>query len=598
MVMKRTPLLLALSAFALLSACDDGGNAQKTSWLDWLKGKDEPRKMALIGYSSDYVRETQAGNYLAGQFAQYRGDWKTANLYLDKVMQIDTANIELQQRAMVLAMQAGDSNRAIALARKVLEEDDKNLLALLFIGVDQMSRQEYADAIRSMSRMPANGIADFVRPILIAWASAPDGKVDDEMLVASGPLHAYHALLIADYLGTVKEPEKYFINVLAGGGADPHMLEMMADVYARQGKAEIAAKLYQTLIEQANENNMPARAAMLQEKSKNPDATKADRFQTPAQGSAEAFYNMARILFNDQSDESALVFARLSQLLDPAKIDTKMLMARMMIRGDHPEEAVAIYKSIPAGSEEYAEAQRNAAELLEKDGKIDESIAFLEKSYQDSKDVNALIQIGDVYRRAERHLEAIKAYDRVMDLIGGKASSDYWHLLYARGMSYERSGNLKKAEEDLEAALEFRPDHPYLLNYLGYSWADQDKKLDKALQLIERAANLKPDDGYIIDSLGWVYFKMANYEDAVKELEKAVELVPYDPTINDHLGDAYWQVGRKNEARFQWQRALNHTKDDEKMKAAIGLKITDGLTIKKPPVMEAKTVDTEAPVKR
>lgn len=597
MAMKRTPLLLALSALALLSACDDGGNAQQTSWLDWIKSKDEPKQMAMIGYPSDYVRETQAGNYLAGQFAQYRGDWKTANLYLDKVMQLDSANIELQQRAMVLAMQAGDANRAIALARKVLEEDDKNLLALLFIGVDQMSRQEYAEAIKSLSRMPENGIADFVRPILIAWASAPENKVDDEMLVASGPLHAYHALLIADYMGKVKDPEKYFVNVLTGGGADPHILEMMADVYARQGKAELAAKLYETLIAQANETNMPARAAMLQEKLKNPDSTKAIRFQTPAQGSAEAFYNMARILFNDQSDESALVFARLAQHLDPAKVGTKMLMARMMVRGDHPEEAVGFYKSIPADSDDYAEAQRNAAELLEKDGKIDESIAFLEKSYQDSKDVDALIQIGDVYRRAERHLEAIKAYDRVMDVIGGKASSDYWHLLYARGMSYERSGNLKKAEEDLEAALEFRPDHPYLLNYLGYSWADQDKKLDKALELIERAANLKPDDGYIIDSLGWVYFKMANYEDAVKELEKAVELVPYDATINDHLGDAYWQVGRKNEARFQWARALNHSKDD-KLKAGIELKISEGLTIKKPPVMEAKTVGPEVPVKR
>ena len=115
--------------------------------------------------------------------------------------------------------------------------------------------------------------------------------------------------------------------------------------------------------------------------------------------------------------------------------------------------------------------------------------------------------------------------------------------------------------------------------------------------MIERAANLKPDDGYIIDSLGWVYFKLANYEDAVKELEKAVELVPYDPTINDHLGDAYWQVGRKNEARFQWARALNHSKDD-KLKAGIELKISEGLTIEKPPVMEAKSVDAEAPVKR
>ena len=269
----------------------------------------------------------------------------------------------------------------------------------------------------------------------------------------------------------------------------------------------------------------------------------------------------------------------------------------MMVRTDHPEEAIEFYKSIPAGSAEYDEAQRSAAELLEKEGKIDQSIVYLENAYAQTKDIDALVQIGDVYRRAERHLEAIKAYDRAVSVLGGKVSSDYWHLLYARGMSYERSGNLKKAEDDLEAALEFRPDHPYLLNYLGYSWADQGKKLDKSLELIEKAANLKPDDGYIIDSLGWVYYKMANYEDAVVQLEKAVELVPYDPTINDHLGDAYWQVGRKNEARFQWARAMNASKDD-KEKAALELKISDGLDVKKTPVMEAKTAHPEEPVKR
>ena len=599
MIRNRKSLFLALSAVALLSACDDSGNTEKTSWLDWLKGKDEPAKASLMAtYDSDYVRETQAGNYLAGQFAQYRGDWKTANKYLDKVIQIDAGNVELQQRAMVLAMQAGDVNRAIVLARKVLEEDNKNLLALLFIGVDQISQQEYSDAIRTLSKMPENGIADFVRPILIAWAQAPEKKVDDDMLVSSGPLHAYHALLIADYLGTVKDPEKYFVNVLTGGGADPHILEMMADVYSRQEKKELADKIYDTLITQAQESNLLARADVLKKKRDNPEATKAQRIQTPAQGSAEAFYDMARILYNDQSDESALVFARLAQHLDPAKTDTKMIMARMMVRGDHPDDAIEFYKSIPAGSPEYTEAQRSAAELFEKEGKIDESIAFLEQTYTRDKDVNALIQIGDVYRRAERHLEAINAYDRAVTALGGKVSSDYWHLLYARGMSYERSGNMKKAEDDLEAALEFRPDHPYLLNYLGYSWADQGKKLDKSLELIEKAATLKPDDGYIIDSLGWVYYKTGNYDMAVTELEKAIEMVPYDPTINDHLGDAYWQVGRKNEARFQWQRALNHLKD-EKLKPALELKISEGLEIKHSPVKEAKTArPDEEPVKQ
>ncbi|HPF78333.1 MAG TPA: tetratricopeptide repeat protein, partial [Alphaproteobacteria bacterium] len=133
-------------------------------------------------------------------------------------------------------------------------------------------------------------------------------------------------------------------------------------------------------------------------------------------------------------------------------------------------------------------------------------------------------------------------------------------------------------DADLKAALAFRPNHPYLLNYLGYSWADQGINLEEALDMIKEAAMSKPEDGYIADSLGWVYYKMNDFEAAIPHLEQAVELLPYDATINDHLGDAYWRVGRKMEARFQWRRAANYSEDDEgKLKKEIEEKIVSGL---------------------
>lgn len=244
-------LLLALSAIALLSGCDDN-DGQKSSWLEWLIGKDDPKaqQVLMAGLPADYTRETTSGNYLASQFAQYRQDWGNANKYIDRLIQLDPENIDLQQRAMILAMQSGDADRAIMLARKVLEEDNKNLLGLLFIGIDELSRQQYDDAIHTLGKMPQNGIADFIRPILIAWAKAPDKKVDLDALIANGPLHAYHALLIADYAGPVADPDKYFVNVVTGGGADIHVLEMMADVFARQGKQDLAKKIYDSLFEE------------------------------------------------------------------------------------------------------------------------------------------------------------------------------------------------------------------------------------------------------------------------------------------------------------------------------------------------------------
>ena len=59
-----------------------------------------------------------------------------------------------------------------------------------------------------------------------------------------------------------------------------------------------------------------------------------------------------------------------------------------------------------------------------------------------------------------------------------------------------------------------------------------------------------------MDSLGWAYYRLEDYDRAIRHLERAVELEPDDPTLHDHLGDAYWMKGRFVEAGFEWSHAL------------------------------------------
>ena len=151
-----------------------------------------------------------------------------------------------------------------------------------------------------------------------------------------------------------------------------------------------------------------------------------------------------------------------------------------------------------------------------------------------------------------------------------------WLIYYFRGICNERAKQWVKAEEDLKQALKLFPDQPHVLNYLGYSWIDQGLNLDEGMRMIRRAVEQRPDDGYIVDSLGWAYYRLGNYEDAVKHLDRAVELKPDDPTINDHLGDAYWKVGRVLEAKFQWAHARDLKPEPDEL-AKINQKLQDGL---------------------
>lgn len=193
-----------------------------------------------------------------------------------------------------------------------------------------------------------------------------------------------------------------------------------------------------------------------------------------------------------------------------------------------------------------------------------------------SDKLEILDALGNILRSHKRYAEAIPYYDRALAMIT-KPERRHWIYYYARGTSYERIKNWDAAEVDLEKALALYPEQPLILNYLGYSWIDQGRKLKEGMAHIEKAVALKPDDGYIVDSLGWAHYMQGNFEEAVRYLERAVELKPDDPVLNDHLGDALWRVGREREARYQWEQALslNPEPDDE---AKIKKKLEAGLT--------------------
>jgi Flp pilus assembly protein TadD len=194
---------------------------------------------------------------------------------------------------------------------------------------------------------------------------------------------------------------------------------------------------------------------------------------------------------------------------------------------------------------------------------------------RDPQDLKPLDALGAIMRGHKRYDEAIGYYTKAIGIIK-KPEPRHWSYFYARGTSYERVHKWPQAEADLQQALKLSPDEAMILNYLGYSWVDQNKNLKAGMALIEKAVKLKPDDGYIVDSLGWAHYRTGNFKEAVKWLERSVELRPDDPILNDHLGDALWRVGREREAAFQWYQALTLKPEPEDAEK-IQKKLTSGL---------------------
>lgn len=516
-----------------------------------------------------------AGSYLAGFFAQRHHDWNNAHDFINKSLSEDETNTALLKRAIMLSIGAGEYENAFNLAHALSKQEKDESIGQLFLAVEAFKKEDYDQAALILQDMDTGGIADFIKPMLHSWLEAAKGNLDISGLEKNS-IHISHGILIAHYLEDKDQIENLLAESLALGGFTINELKRAGDIYASIGRYEKAKDIYEQVVAfNAGDKETAEKIEKIEA------GDKIEGFKgisSPQEGIGLALYDMARLFFREGSDDSAHIFAHMALYLNPDDVETHILLAGIAGRNERYDEAIAYYNSVKDDSAYSIEAQREIANLLEDSGRSEEAIQALRQLVENENDMESLIKIGDIYRRAEQFDDAIAAYDEAEDRIGAdNILPDFWHLYYVRGMALERKGDWERAEQDLQAALDFKPNQPYILNYLGYAWADQGKNLDKAREMIEKAARLEPNDGYIIDSLGWILYRDGEYKKAVKHLERAVELLPYDPTINDHLGDAYWKVGRKLEAKFQWKRAKNHIKNDETLMAAINKKLEQGL---------------------
>jgi tetratricopeptide (TPR) repeat protein len=172
-------------------------------------------------------------------------------------------------------------------------------------------------------------------------------------------------------------------------------------------------------------------------------------------------------------------------------------------------------------------------------GKTDEAVEILRKGIEYKRDeIDFYTLLSSIYESKEDYVKAQEALDEGLTIEGEDID-----LIYRLGTLLDRKENKDEAIAQMRRVLELDPDNADAMNYIGYTYAEQNVNLDEALILIQKAINIKPDNGYYIDSLGWVYYRQGQYDLALTSLEKAFSLIEGgDPTIAEHLGDVYMKM--------------------------------------------------------
>lgn len=493
------------------------------------------------------------GAYLTGRFAVQRTDLEVAADKLEAASARDGSVREVATQAFIAATLAGRPTAALMAAGL-----PDNPVAQLVLADREALSGNWDRAEAGYAALPQQGLTQVLRPLLIAWSQAGAGRTDAALATLQTILDgqrfrgvvALHAAMIADLGGRVGAAGPLYQTALAEYGSPNLRLGMiLASWQARHGTPGEAAQTIRTMTG-VNGDLALARTALEAQVS-------APAVRNAADGIAEAYLAMAATLRQQNSPDSALVLLQLALTLRPDFTAARLLLADVQEGAKRGPSALATLSAVPANDPLFAVVQLRRAALMDNAGQTEEAVALLNGLAAEHPDrPEPLAQLGDLLRRKSRFPEAAAAFDRAIARVAVPTRNN-WPLFYERGIAFERSGNWAKAEADFEYALQLAPEQPSVLNYLGYSWTEQNRNLDRARSMIERAAALRPNDGAILDSLGWVLLRQGDKEGALANLERAAQLQPEDGVINGHFGDALQAVGRLREAEFQWRRALN-----------------------------------------
>jgi len=529
---------------------------------------------------STYSRTSISGNYLAARHAGTERDASAASTYYKAALRADSNNAELLGRTFLAVLANGEVDEAGRLAERVLKADKIDRIARLVLGVRAIKQKQYQAARSQLTQSVRGPITDLAAALLTAWTYATPNETRaalEGIDKLTGPewygiFKELHAGLILELAGQKRDAGRRYERVYK---IDPNQLRVVqayGGYLSRQGSKDEALKVFKTFDEQLprhpliteamDDINGGRRVPLL-----------VDSSQT---GAAEALYELGAALGRRGGEDLGLIYLQLSLYLAPAHPMALLSLADLYEAVKKVELAINIYDRLPPSSPMQRNAQIQRALGLDTLDRTDEAKVALEKLITEHpSDREAIMALGNILRGRKQFAECADVYSKGIDTIT-KPERPNWVIYYFRGICYERSKQWPKAEVDMKKALELFPEQPLVLNYLGYSWVDQGINLDDGMRMIQRAVEQRADDGYIVDSLGWAYYRIGNYEQAVKHLEHAIELKPEDPTINDHLGDVYWKVGRQLEARFQWAHARDLKAEPEEL-VKIEEKLKSGL---------------------
>ena len=465
--------------------------------------------------------------FLRATLSEHRGDYAGALEAYEAALAADPNSAYICGRAVDMALEAGNLDQGLRLAKRLVAIDSRSAKAQLALGRVLWARGDAAAAqaafaaalkldphssetMLSLGSLLGERAPDQARELLNKFIhDNPDGAAE-----------AHYQLAKIDF--ETGRLDAAVTHLKAGIALEPESLPLhyaLAQAYETQAATEAAIAAYRGILELD-----PSNVALI------------DRIGELRQ--AQGRLEEARAQFEE---------AHRLQRSDP--VSCLWLAADAESRGDWGR-AADVLKTSAALADDPLLNQRLSYYATQA-GRLAEAVRILEAAHArwpGDDQIDYYLALG--YDDLKAPEKALKLLRQVLAL-----KPDFRDARYQLAACLERLNQMDDAEREFRLLLAEKPDDASALNYLGYSLADRGLKLPEAERLIREAVRLSPAEPAYLDSLGWVLYKQGRSAEAAAQLELAARRGPEDATVWDHLGDALAAAGRPQAAWRAWKRA-------------------------------------------
>jgi tetratricopeptide (TPR) repeat protein len=137
---------------------------------------------------------------------------------------------------------------------------------------------------------------------------------------------------------------------------------------------------------------------------------------------------------------------------------------------------------------------------------------------------------------------------------GAEKKRDKFFLHLKNGRRFLQNNNLVEAKDELETALEFRPNDDKAQNLMAMVLFKLEQ-YPKAIGIFQKLIERNPGVPTLYTNLGLAYLKQESYDEAMEALLKAIEAQADNLVAHNYLGLVYSKLGRYEEARDEFVRA-------------------------------------------